>query len=110
MSQKSSVMQLPQFVPKALTSDTREKLKSLSTASTDGAIEPARVMWAIKRSNVRAGPGTSYAKVGLLEIGDGVQVVEGIGDWFRLAPQPGRPERFIYAPLLSGTAPTAGIE
>ena len=60
--------------------------------------------------NVRAGPGTSYAKVGLLEIGDGVQVVEAIGDWFKLATQPGRPERFIYAPLLSGTAPTAGIE
>ena len=90
--------------------EAREKLRSLSTASTDGAIEPARVMWAIKRANVRAGPGTSYAKVGLLEVGQAVRVIERIGAWFKLQPKPGQPERFVYAPLLSETAPTAGSE
>ena len=62
-------------------------------------------MRAAKRSNVRAGPGTSYAKVDLLEIGDEVRVIERIGDWFRLAPQPDQAERFVYAPLLSETDP-----
>ena len=90
--------------------EAREKLRSLSTASMDGAIEPARVMWAAERSNVRAGPGTSYAKVGLLEVGQAVRVIERIGAWFKLQPKPGQPERFVYAPLLSETAPTAGSE
>ena len=90
--------------------EAREKLRSLSTASMDGAIEPARVMWAAKRSNVRAGPGTSYAKVGLLEVRQAVRVIERIGAWFKLQPKPGQPERFVYAPLLSETAPTAGSE
>ena len=85
--------------------EAREKLKALSAAPTDGAFEPVTVMWAIKRSNVRTGPGTSYAKVGLLEIGDRVRVVERTGDWFRLAPQPGQPERYVYAPLLRETKP-----
>ena len=74
-------------------------------ASTDGPIEHATVMRAAKRSNVRAGPGTSYAKVGLLEIGDEVRVIERIVDWFRLAPQPGQAERYVYAPLLIETDP-----
>ena len=85
--------------------EAREKRRSLDMASTVGAIEHATVMRAAKRSNVRAGPGTSYAKVGLLEIGDEVRVVERIGDWFRLAPQPDRAERFVYAPLLIETDP-----
>ena len=85
--------------------EAREKLKALSAAPTDGAFEPVTVMWAIKRSNVRTGPGTSYAKVDLLEIGDRVRVVERAGDWFRLAPQPGQTERYVYAPLLRETKP-----
>ena len=90
--------------------EAREKLKSLSTSPTDGAMERGTLMWAAKRSNVRAGPGTSYAKVGLLEVGQAVRVIERIGAWFKLQPKPGQPERFVYAPLLSETAPTAGIE
>ena len=85
--------------------EARERLRSLKVASTAGAIERATVMRTIKRANVRAGPGTSYAKVGLLEIGERVQVVERTGDWFRLAPQPGQTERYVYAPLLSVTRP-----
>ena len=80
-----------------------EKLQSISTASTDGALEPGTVMWAIKRANVRAGPGTSYAKVGLLQIGDQVRVIERTGDWFKLEPLPGQSERYVYAPLLGET-------
>ena len=68
--------------------ESRERLESLN--STDEVSTTGKVMWTIMRSNVRAGPGTSYAKVGLLEIGDRVQVVERTGEWFKLAPQPGQ--------------------
>ena len=88
----------------------RERLKSLSDAPTARTFEAGKVMRAAKRANVRAGPGTSYAKVGLLEVGQAVRVIERIGAWFKLQPKPGQPERFVYAPLLSETAPTAGIE
>ncbi|MDE0390687.1 MAG: trypsin-like peptidase domain-containing protein [Rhodospirillales bacterium] len=81
--------------------EAREKLKALSAAPTDGAFESVTVMWALKRSNVRTGPGTNFAKIGLLEMGDRVRVVERTGDWFRLTPQPGQTERYVYAPLLS---------
>ena len=91
--------------------DAREQLRSLSaTSPTEGETASDTVMWAVKRSNVRAGPGTSYVTVGLLEVGDEVRVIERIGAWFKLQPKPGQPERFVYAPLLSETAPTAGIE
>ena len=90
--------------------EAREKLKSLSASPTDGAMERDTLMWAAKRSNVRTGPGTSYAKVALLEVGQAVRVIERIGAWFKLQPKPGQPERFVYAPLLSETAHTAGIE
>ncbi len=85
--------------------EAREKLKSLSEASTDGAMERGTLMWAAKRSNVRAGPGTNYAKVGLLKVGDEVRVIERIGDWFKLQPKPSQPERYVYAPLLGQTKP-----
>ena len=85
--------------------EAREKLKSLSTSPTDGAMERGTLMWAAKRSNVRAGPGTSYAKVGLLEIGDEVRIIERTGDWFKLAPNLGQLERYVCAPLLTETRP-----
>ncbi len=83
--------------------EAREKLRSLEMASTAGAIEHAAMMRAAKRSNVRAGPGTSYAKVGLLEVGEEVRVIERTGDWFKLKPRPGQSERYVYAPLLTAT-------
>ena len=61
-------------------------------------------MRAVKRSYVRAGPGTSYAKVGLLEIGEQVRVHERTGSWFRLEPRANQSDRFVYAPLLSESA------
>ena len=39
----------------------------------------SEVMWAVKRSNVRIGPGTSYSKIGLLEPGEAVGVIEQTG-------------------------------
>ena len=56
------------------------------------------VLYAAKRSNVRAGPGTSHAKVGLLEVGERVRVTAKTGNWFKLE---GQQERFVYAPLLT---------
>ena len=85
--------------------EARKKLKSLDMASTTGAVEHAAMMRAAKRSNVRDGPGTSYAKVGLLEVGEEVRVIERTGDWFKLEPRPGQPERYVYAPLLTATRP-----
>ena len=85
----------------------RQRLKSLSVLRTDAAIGPGKVLWAAKRANVRAGPGTSYRKVGLLGVGEAVQVIERTGSWLRLRPRPGQPERFVYAPLLSETKRTA---
>ena len=87
-----------------------DKMESQSGSTTDGASEPATVMWAIKQSNVRAGPGTSYANVDLLEVGQAVRVIERIGDWFKLEPQSAQPERFVYAPLLTETRPARSSE
>ena len=84
--------------------EAREKLSSLALASTHGAIGSATVMRAAKRSNVRAGPGTSYAKVGLLEVGEEVRVIERTGNWFRLPSRSDQPDRFVYRPLLSEVA------
>ena len=83
--------------------EARERLESLH--STDEVSTTGTVMWANKRANVRAGPATSYAKVGLLEVGEEVRVIERSGDWFKLEPRPGQPERYVYAPLLTATRP-----
>ena len=73
--------------------------------AAEPAVEPAdATMWALKRSNIRNGPGTDHAKVGLLEVGDEVQVTGEIGDWLRIAP-PGGGEAFVYGPLLTEEAP-----
>ena len=86
--------------------EARDKLGSLSAASTDGADEAARVMRAAKRANVRTGPGTSYPTLDILEVGERVRVVERAGSWFRLQPTSVQPERFVYRPLLTETAPS----
>ena len=78
----------------------------LKNAQADETLEPyVKTMWATKRANVRAGPSTSHAKVGLLEVGEPVVVVARIGNWFKLNPWSDRPKRFVYAPLLSETEP-----
>ena len=82
---------------------------SAPAASSEAAAEPQvapanRTMWALKRSNLRSGPGTDHAKVGLLEVGDAVQVTGETGDWLRIAA-PGGGEAFVYGPLLTEEAP-----
>ena len=78
---------------------------SPAEAAAESAVEPAdATMWALKRSNLRGGPGTDHAKVGLLEVGDAVQVTGEIGAWLRIAA-PGGGEAFVYGPLLTEEAP-----
>ena len=76
----------------------------------DGDSKSGKVMWTVKRSNVRDGPGTSYSKIGLLEAGEKVRVIERTGNWFRLPPLSGQSRRFVYAPLLTPTRPANAAE
>ena len=59
-----------------------------------------RPMWAVKRANLRIGPGTSFAKIGLLEVGEEVRITGEAGRWLRVELSSGR-NAFVYGPLLS---------
>ena len=79
-------------------------------AVAEPAVEPAdATMWALKRSNIRSGPGTDHAKVGLLEVGDEVEVTGEIGSWLRIAA-PGGSDAFVYAPLLADADPVMDLD
>ena len=55
-----------------------------ATAQTAGTTyQPSRVMSAAKVSNVRSGPGTRYAKVGRLAVGEQVRVTGKTGSWLQ---------------------------
>ena len=84
--------------------EARERLESLPVGSTDRTSTTGRLMRALKRSNVRAGPGTSHTIVQVLAVGERARVIERRGNWFRLQPRPGKPDRFVYAPLLAEAA------
>ena len=74
-------------------------------AQRDVVIIPVdRLMWAVKRANLRSGAGTQYDKLGLLEIGEKVQVTGEAGNWLRLLLPNGR-TAFVYAPLLGAEPP-----
>ena len=76
-------------------------------AQTPGAAyDPGKVMYAAKRANVRTGPSTAHRKVGLLELGEQVRVTARRGNWFRLEPRGGQPNRFVSARLLTDARPT----
>ena len=82
-----------------------------ATAQTSGATyQPSKVMSAVKRSNVRDGPGTRYKKIGLLKVGEKVRVTAKKGSWFKLEPQAGQRNRFVYAPLLTTVRPESGTD
>lgn len=66
---------------------------------------PSKVMYAVKRSNVRTGPSTGHRRLGLLEVGERVRVTARHGTWFRLAPRAGQPKGFVSATLLSERKP-----
>ena len=63
------------------------------------------VMWAAKRSNVRAGPGTEHTKVGLLEVGEEVRARATAGEWIELEPDITGEARFVHRDLLEGPVP-----
>ena len=65
--------------------------------------EADRMMRAVKRSNLRSGPGTEHDVVGSLEIGDEVRVTGETGEWLRIEA-PGSGTAFVYGPLLEGIA------
>ena len=76
-------------------------------AQNDLTIIPVdRIMWAVKRANVRSGLGTTFAKVGLLDVGEQVRVtgVGARGEWLRIERPQGR-SAFVYAPLLAAAPP-----
>ena len=68
-------------------------------------IAPAdRLMQARARTNVRSGPSTDHAKVGLLEAGQEVRVTGEAGAWLRIeAPDGGA--AFVHGSLLVAPAP-----
>ena len=64
------------------------------------AVDPAdRIMYARTRTNVRSGPGTDHAKVGLLKTGERVRVTGKAGDWLRIEGPDGA-AAFVHGPLL----------
>ena len=88
--------------------ETEERDGSSRKAGDRWQVTPVdRVMQAVKRSNLRSGPGTTYGKVGLLDIGDEVRVTGVVGDWLRIAAPDGG-EAFIYGPLLAEVTPDQG--
>ena len=102
---------LPVFEKQALTCVghfERERQKCYADGSSGSAeaaareqVDPAdRMMRAVKRSNLRSGPGMEHGKVGLLEIGEAVRVTGEIGDWLRIEA-PGGGTAFVYGPLLA---------
>ena len=77
-------------------------------------IAPAdRMMQARTRTNVRSGPGTDHARVGLLEAGEEVHVTGEAGEWLRIEGPDGS-TAFVHGSLLvppvqQGSDPTAAL-
>ncbi len=71
------------------------------------AVEEMDEIWyALKRSNVRARPGTRHPIIGGLTPGQEVEVTGKVAgqDWLRVALADGKPG-YVYAPLLSAAGP-----
>ncbi len=63
-------------------------------------VAPAdRLMQARTRTNVRSGPGTDHARVGLLDAGERVRVTGEAGEWLRIEA-PGGGAAFVHGSLL----------
>lgn len=68
------------------------------------AVAGERRMRAVKRANLRSGPGTDHDRLGLLEIGDEVRVTGEDGNWLRIElPQGGT--AFVHGSLLAPADP-----
>ena len=57
-----------------------------------------------ERVNVRGGPGTGNSVIEVLLLGAEVQIYAITGDRARISP-PGKPEKWVYAPLLQAEKP-----
>ena len=85
------------------------------TAAEEGSgpepgIAPAdRMMQARTRTNVRSGPGTDHARVGLLEAGEEVRVTGEAGEWLRIEGPDGS-AAFVHGPLLVPVAREASAQ
>ena len=85
------------------------------TAAEEGSgpepgIAPAgRMMQARTRTNVRSGPGTEHARVGLLEAGEEVRVTGEAGEWLRIEGPDGS-AAFVHGPLLVPVAREASAQ
>lgn len=75
----AKALQWPQRAEDRGDEEAWELIEPLSMASTDGTSMTGRVMQAVKRSNVRAEPGTSHATVSILKLGERLCVIERIG-------------------------------
>lgn len=90
-------------------------LATLQLLSTPASAEEAYgrtyadplVMFALKNSNVRAGPGPNHQIVGLLKTGEKAMLTGKSGNWYALEAEPKAPNRFVYAPLLAKASPPA---
>ena len=90
---------------------TRTSAEETATDGTAGRVEVEEldeVRWALKRSNVRSGPGTSHGKVGRLDVGTEVTVTGQVAGrpWLRIALEGGG-SAWVYAKLLGEEAPVA---
>ena len=73
-------------------------------------IAPAdRMMLSRTRANVRSGPGTEHARVGLLEAGEEVRVTGEAGEWLRIEGPDGS-TAFVHGPLLVPVAREASAQ
>lgn len=57
-----------------------------------------------EKVNVRGGPGTGNSVIEVLLLGAEVHIYAITGDWARISP-PGKPEKWVYAPLLQAEKP-----
>ncbi len=64
------------------------------------------VLYAQKRSNIRSAPSTNASKLGVLAVGQEVEVTGKTGDWYRIALE-GDEQGFVFGALLGELAPGA---
>ena len=93
-----------------------EDLKETDTAALTPPSQPEEpafavsemdeTYYAVKRSNLRAGPGTEFDKVGRLSPGDEIEVTGKVAgkNWYRVALTEGE-TAFVFASLLSERKP-----
>ena len=77
--------------------------------TAEGGTGEGRVMQARTRVNIRNGPGTQYDRVGLLDTGQEVRVIEESGDWLRIAGPDGG-EAFVHASFLVEAGAQTALE